>query len=425
MTIPAVPEATARVVTSVEEWTSALGNPSVQAIVVRGQLSNVPTSRLAPGQSLAGEDASCAVSFAPDKDGLQLSADNTVRGLGLHASAAQRAIFNDCNVSDLGRISIAGVTTTGQVQILARGAVRSGHVEVDGLDIVEADASARTDMPKGYGVSVLQGAFTLWNMQPDAASVVTANLTGLSAGRPGAPVVGGGIFVAGGGGSGGGLVAPLLETGAIYSDGGIAPGSADRITGAVFTGFGARVEAVRNLGPVMTHGVNDMVLDNWGTVAFWTAEDKLVSLAPSGIGFVNFGTINELKVLAPIETFGQGARGFNVYAGTVGIAEFDRITTHGDGAIGVQISKPIGKLVVHHGIETFGGTGESLVKGVITTLAAIGLSIKPGGAAQEIDINGGLTVHGDGVPALELLGPVWALRIDGRLVGASEGGANA
>ena len=83
-----------------------------------------------------------------------------------------------------------------------------------------------------------------------------------------------------------------------------------------------------------------MVLDNWGSVDRWVAEEKLTSHGPSGIGFVNFGALNELTVNAPIETFGQGARGFNVYDGRLNQATFDRITTHADGAVGVQISKP-------------------------------------------------------------------------------------
>ena len=58
--------------------------------------------------------------------------------------------------------------------------------------------------------------------------------------------------------------------------------------------------------------------------------------------------------------------------GTLDQAIFDRITTHADGAVGVQTSKPVGRLAVRRGIETFGGTGESLVKGVVTTLSAIG-----------------------------------------------------
>jgi hypothetical protein len=33
---------------------------------------------------------------------------------------------------------------------------------------------------------------------------------------------------------------------------------------------------------------------------------------------------------------------------------------------------------------------QSLVEGVVTTLKVIGLSIKPGGSAREIDISGGI-----------------------------------
>jgi hypothetical protein len=39
------------------------------------------------------------------------------------------------------------------------------------------------------------------------------------------------------------------------------------------------------------------------------------------------------------------------------------VTTHADGAVGIQTSQPIGQLVVRPGIEAFGGTGQSLVKG--------------------------------------------------------------
>jgi hypothetical protein len=400
-------------VTTADQLAKAAASPDRPNIVVNGHLVDVPSFRLAPGQSLRGADAGAAITFIAGNDGLQLSTDNEVRGVTLQASADRRAIFNDISVQSLGRITIADVTATGQVQILARDAVLGGHVEVDGLNIVAADARAQTDRPHGYGVYVLQGAFTLWNMQQDKTCIVSANLIGLSAGRPGAPVRGSGIFVSGGGDAAGRLIVPLLETGAIYSDGGIPPGTPDQITGGVLTVYGAYVDVVRNRGPVVTYGVNDMVLDNWGAVDRWTAEDKITSFGPSGIGFVNFGTVNELKVQAPIETFGQGARGFNVYTGTVGLAEFDRVTTHADGAIGVQISQPIGKLVVHRGIETFGGTGQSLVKGVVLTLSAIALSIKPGATAREITIKGGVKTRGKGIPALELNGSVEQFHIEG------------
>lgn len=408
-------------VSSIEALVAASKDAGVQRIVVQGVLTGAPSIRLSPGQSLRGEGEDAAITFAAGSDGLQLSSDNTVRGLRLDASVDRRAIFNDTTVDSLGRIELRGVTTTGRVQILARDKVRSGHVDVHGLDIIAADARGETERPHGFGVYVLHGAFTLWNMQADEAVTISAELIGLSAGRDGAPVRGSGIFVSGAGDTGGRLNVRRLETDAVYSDGGIAPGTADQITGGVFTVYGAHVDVVRNRGPVVTYGVNDMVLDNWGVVDRWTADAKITSYGPSGIGFVNFGIVRELRVNAPIETFGQGARGFNVYAGTVDLAEFDRVTTHADGSVGIQISQPIGKLVVRRGIETFGGAGPSLVKGVVINLSAIGLSVKPGGSAREIEISGGIKTNAPGVAPMEQHGAIETLRISGGF-GAVGGG---
>jgi hypothetical protein len=406
---------------TIEELVAASKDTGVSRIVIRGNLAGVPSIRLSPGQSLQGEDDESKIAFAAGTDGLQLSSDNRVHNIRLHASPDKRAIFNDTSVDSLGQIELRGVTTTGRVQILARDKVRGGHVDVNGLDIIAADARGENERPHGYGVYVLHGAFTLWNMQPEDDVIVSADLVGLSAGRNGAPVLGSGIFVSGAGDKGGRLVVRRLETGAIYSDGKIAPGTPDQITGGVFTVHGAHVDVVRNRGPVVTYGVNDMVLDNWGVVDRWVAEEKITSYGPSGIGFVNFGIVHELQVNAPIETFGQGSRGFNVYTGMVDLAEFDRIITHADGAVGIQISQPIGRLVVRRGIETFGGTGPSLVKGVVVSLSAIGLSIKPGGSAREIEIAGGIKTNGPGVAPIEQHGSIETLRVSGGFVAAGGG----
>ncbi len=408
-------------VATVDALIAATRDQNIRRIVVGDDLVGAPSLRLSPGQSLRGSDELSAISFADGLDGLQLSSDNRVHHIHLRTSPDKRAIFNDTNVDNLGRIELRGVTTIGRVQILARDKVRGGHVEVNGLDIIAADARGEEERPHGYGVYVLHGAFTLWNMQPEESVIVSADLIGLSAGRDGAPVRGSGIFVSGAGDKGGRLNVRRLETDAVYSDGGIAPGTPDQITGGVFTVYGAHVDVVRNRGPVVTYGVNDMVLDNWGVVDRWTAEQKITSYGPSGIGFVNFGIVHELKVNAPIETFGQGARGFNVYTGTVNLAEFDRVVTHAAGAVGIQISQPIGKLLVRRGIETFGGTGPSLVKGVVINLSAIALSIKPGGSAREIEISGGIKTNSPGVAPIEQHGAIDSLRVAGGFVAAGGG----
>jgi hypothetical protein len=397
-------------VTTTEALVAAI-EEGVGEVVVSGRLSNVPSLRLSPGQSLCGAAEDSKIAFADGAEGIELTSGNSIHNVHLCASPERRAIFNDTTVPSLGRIALRSVTTHGRVQILARDKVRGGHVEVNGLDIVAADARAASERPHGYGVYVLQGAFTLWNMQRDEDVALSADLAGLSAGREGAPVRGSGIFIGGAGDVGSRLIVRRLETGAVHSEGGILPETADCISGGVFVVHGAYADSVHNRGPVTTCGPNDMVLDNWGVVDRWTADEKITSYGPSAIGFVNFGTVNVLKVNAPIETFGQGARGFNVYAGTVHSAEFERIVTHADGAVGIQISQPVGEIKVHRGVETFGGTGNSLVKGVVMKLAAIGLSLKPGATARRIDIAGGLITHGKAVGPLELNGIIESFQV--------------
>jgi hypothetical protein len=401
-------------VNSVEGLVEAAGDNEVRDIVLATDLSEAPPIALLPGQELRSDSGGpWTLTFREHSDAVRLSSNNRIEGVNIVTSPDKRAIWNDYSVRSLGEISLRSVRATGRVQILAKENIRSGHVEVEGLEIPSADARSEEERPQAYGVRVLQGAFTLWNMQPDEDVVLSASLANISVGRFGAPVLGSGVFVSGAGDKGGRVNVELLETGAVYADGKIAPGKPDEISGGVFTVYGAHVDLVRNSGPVVTYGANDMALDNWGVVDRWIAQGKVSTFGASGIGFVNFGSIRDLRVEAPIEMFGKGARGFNVYSGTVERAVFDRIVTHADGAVGVQISQPIGSLIVRRGIETFGGEGPSLVKGVVQTLSAAALSIKPGGYARTVRIEGGLKTHGKGIPPLEQQGAIDELVISG------------
>ncbi len=403
---------------TVADLVRAAGDPAVRRIVVTGEIRGAPAFGLGPGQHLVGTGDGAAVVFADGTDGVRLSRDNEVANLALRAAPAHRVLHQDSTVDSLGTVRLAGLTVTGQVQIVARDRVHTGHVVVDGLDVVAADTRARADRPALLGVGVLQGAFTLWNAHPDPAVVLTADLRGINAGRPDGPVRGSGVFVAGVP-EGGRLDVDPLETGPVYTDGGLPEGTSDTISGGVFVVHGAHVRLVRNHGPVTTRGVNDMALDNWGTVDTWIAAAPLTTYGRSGVGFVNFGAIGVLRVQAPVETHGVGARGFNVYrldghtGPTVETVEFDRIVTHADAAIGVQIGQPIGNLVVHDGIRTYGGSGDSLVRGVIKRLSAHALSVQPGGRVERVTVGGSLASAGAGVTAVEVLGEVAEMRVAG------------
>ena len=206
--------------------------------------------------------------------------------------------------------------------------------------------------------SVLQGAFTLWNLQ--AAASLTADLKDISIGRKLLPASGGGVFLAGfAQETVDSLEVSQLATGSIFTRGQIVPGppgSTVYIACGVGISFGAHVVHVHNEGSVTTYGDFDMVLDNWGTVDSWIAEKPLTSYGKeTAIGLVNYGTIGEVSVRAAIETFGRGSRGFNEYHGSIQRAEFDRITTHGDAAPGIQLGCPVKQLVVHRESRLLGG----------------------------------------------------------------------
>jgi hypothetical protein len=406
-------------VTDVAQLNEALDS-GAKEIEISGALKGMPSLTLPPGVALRGGE------LVFGAKGLRLTRDNTVQNITVRTSAHEIAIYNDPSVEDVGTLRLSNVTIHGQIYLSAEGNIRAGRVEADGVHVAEADTRGRADRPTGFGVEALQGAFTLWNRQPDATVVLTARLENISVGSAEAPVLGSGVFVGGHGDAagkadGGTVTLELLSTGDVFSDGGIAPGTPDLISGGVFIISGAHVADVVNQGTTTTYGQNDMVLDNWGAVQNWTAKAKVTSHGPSGIGFVNFGDIGVLRVEAPIETTGLGARGFNVYDGSLNEAVFDSITTRGDGSVGVQVSRELPKLTIKGSLSTSGGTGESLVKGVLMPLAAIALSVKPTGHIGAVVVGADISTDGDGLATVDLEGQVGSLAVGGKILANGHG----
>jgi len=358
---------------------------------------------LSEGVTLKGEGEGASLLFS-EGGGLGLTRDNHVQSLRLMTNPKSRAIYLRAGAEDFGILRLEDLTVTGQVGLVARVGCKKGHVAARNVHVAFADARAFPEQPQKYGVNVLQGAFTLFNQNGDANSRLTATLDDISVGSTAVPAFGSGIFVGGFGDEGGRLEIERLTTGEVNSTGLLPFGTADFITGGVFVLYGCKVTELINKAPCRTYGVNDMVLDNWGTVERWTAKDVIESYGPSGIGFVNFGTVQEFRAEGPIRTYGLGARGFNQYDGTVKSLRLDSIETFGDGSIGIQISKPVGHITVDRDIRTHGGTGPSLVKGVIATLAAEAFSVKPSGEVEELAVGGDIVSEGDTVDAFTVEG---------------------
>lgn len=369
------------------------------------------------GSALRSADKEkCILSFGMS-DGIGLTANNEVSNLIIQTNPGNRAIYLLSNYPDLGTLTLKNLTITGQVQILTRPGTKKTKLIAIDIDVVACDSRRYSEQPQKYGVNVYQGAFTVYNYNSEEESVINATLSNIRLGRRGAPVIGSGLFVAGFGDTGGWVIAENITTGDVYSNGMIPFGQPNMITAAVFIANGTKIKNLVNTGTVTTYGVNDMVLDAWGQVEKWTAERPIRSYGPSGIGFVNFGLVEEFVAKETIETFGLGARGFNQYDGTIGKATFHSIITNGNGSIGIQVSKPVGIINVLNGVVTKGSEGQTLVKGVIMTLPADGISVKQGGEIQELNISGGITTYGDNVHGYRVEGgTVNQLNIKGEIV---------
>lgn len=350
-------------------------------------------------------------------DGIGLSANNSVKNLNIDAPANHKAIFNTTVQQDLGTFTLENLLVKGQVSIITRVGVEKANIVIDNVDIHSADARHYLEQPQKYGVNVLQGALTIYNINPNADSLISVSVSHLSIGRKNAPVSGCGVFVSGFGDKGGRTEISKLHVKAVYSNGKIPLGVADYITAGVFVLYGTHANEVITDGEVITYGVNDMVLDVWGSVDNWTSNAPVISYGPSGVGFVNFGIVKNFTVNAPLQTYGLGARGYNQYDGTVENISFQSIETFGDGSVGIQISKKIGTLTVNGNVTTHGSIGASLVKGVYFDLPAYGLSIKNGGEAKNITIKGNIATFGDNVISyvVEEGGNPGALTVEGEI----------
>lgn len=393
-------------INSLVDLMTALNNPNPLNLIIQTSILCPYSIVLPVGFSLTGIDQQkCIISFN-NGDGIGLTANNEVTNLTIQTSPNNRAIFTLSNHPDLGTLTLKNLTVSGQVQILTRAGTTNTKLIADQIDIVACDSRRYCEQPQKYGVNVFQGAFTVYNFNSDPDSVIHATLTNISLGRKGAPVIGSGLFICGFGDHGGWVLADKITTGEIYSNGMLPYGQPDMITAGVFIVNGTKIKNIIHHGAITTYGVNDMVLDTWGYVEKWVAEKPITSYGPSGIGFVNFGTVDEFVAKDKIETFGLGARGFNQYDGTVKKATFHSITTYGNGSIGMQFSKPVGDIEVQHAVVTHGSEGQTLVKGVIMTLPADGISVKAGGEINKLTISGGIKTHGNKVHSYHVEGGV-------------------
>ncbi len=357
-------------------------------IAITGSLRDVPLLELAPGQALCGTSLDAGLQFQHGSDGVTLSADNTIRGLALHADPNRRCIrMTDTPSRPMGgHFEFTDLTVTGQIQCLFDDRTAAAELQFRNVKILGADLRPRAERVHGNGVSCLQGALTIWN-RAIAPTRISVSLDGIGIGTPVQPgAIGSGIFIAGSGKPQGGTVRidkALLQ--AISVDSGLPDGETATICGGVFILPGAHAARIHCIGLQQSHGPNAVPLDNWGTVGTWLVDGDVVTYGRNAPALVNAGNLGLMSIGGQLETHGDGARGCAIY-GPVRELRIRSLRTRGKAATGVHICNSLELLTVIEGIKIQGGPGLTMVKGSLESAHADGVHIAVGGrlAAAEV-----------------------------------------
>lgn len=404
-------------INNLKDLLMSISENNPQILVLEHSILSPYSLTLPKGYQLIGKNKTESTLSFQFGDGLALNGNNKIANLTVLCQPNCRAIYLQSGENDLEDIILNDIVVVGQVSLILRAGNQKINILADNVHVAFADTRHYSEQPQKYNVNVYQGAFTIYNFNADSNAGINATLTNISIGEKHAPCYGSGIFICGFSSEKSTVQVEKLTTGAIYSNGLLPYGTADVITAGVFIVYGVTAKYIEHNGEVTTYGVNDMVLDTWGIVNEWICNKPIISYGPSGVGFVNFGTVKRFRANDAVITYGLGARGFNQYDGTVDEITFKSITTWGDGSVGIQISKPVGKLMISENITTHGGVGNTLVKGVLLQLPAYAISIKEGGAVDSLNVLKDIKTVGDGICALSVdKGTIDILAVGGKII---------
>ncbi|MEG0949630.1 MAG: hypothetical protein RR212_06560 [Bacteroidales bacterium] len=408
-----------RIINTVEDLVAATQDRMARYLILRNDLTDVPSLRLMPFQSLSGEFDGKKISFQKGAEGFCLSKGNELKNLVIETDPDKRAIFQDQEMESMNNHHLTRLSVTGQISFIVTDKTRKGHIDASFVHVKEANTAQIPDRPNRFGVDMMQGAFTIWNKSENHMEI-EVDISHFSCGSETKPILGSGLVICGTEEQMGHVRVNVLSCGHIYTKGEIGKGVADLVCAGIGIGYQTLVRHMNIYGRITCYGGNEMGIYNWGTIERASMTDRIETHGANGCGFINAGNIGTFNFMHEIETYGTGARGFYMFDGAAKDLHFDRIVTHGNAANAIQFNRYIDRISISKGIEVFGNALNVLFADTIVKTSSDAICIQPGGTVRMLKVSGDLISHGNDVCTIFNEAAIEKLLVSGKVLATGE-----
>ncbi len=409
-----------RIINTVEELVAATQDIKARYLIIRKDLTDVPSIKLNPFQSITGQTKGCTLKFKKGESGICLTKSNELRNLNIEVEDDHKAIYQDMSVAKFYTHKLNHISTKGIISFIVDDTFEQGAIDASFIHIVSANTNALPMRPNRYDSDSLIGAFTVWN-QSDNNTTIEISLEHFTCGIPTAPIKASGLLLWGNDELKGKVKANYINCGNIYIHADIPANKPDLVAAAFINGFQVDTRQVTLIGEIITEGANEMGIYNWGKISHFSMYKDLITKGANACAIINAGLIGKMNFMSNIETHGTGARGLYMYDGHIADIHFEDVITHGDASTAIQFSRHIDNMTIDGNVEAFGnGLNVKLHDGTIVRVSADAIGVKYGGSVRLLRCSGNLITHGDEVRTIYNEASIERMFVQGEVIAKGE-----
>ena len=280
-----------RIITTAQELIDATQDKSARYLIIRNDLSDLPTIKLLPYQSIVGEFDGKKLYFADETEGICLTKGNELKNLNIYTDPDKCAIFQDQSIESFGTHHLTRLNVVGIICFILNENTISGKIDAAFIHVAHAITSHITERPNRFGTDIAIGAFTIWNKGNKPTDNIEVDIIHFSCGSESQAINGSGLVIFGNDYMEGTVSCNVISCGHLYTKGDLDKGRSDLIFSALCIGYKTHIKNITNYGRITTYGANETALFNCGTVEKWSITDRIETHGLKSSAFNNGGNI--------------------------------------------------------------------------------------------------------------------------------------